>query len=170
VSTNRAATLATPTGWTLRGTVSDGTEVRSWTFSRTATSGVPGSTVRLSLDASSKTSATLLSYAGAAAPTAVQGAAEQGNTRLHAAPSAPVTVAGSTVVCYWADKVSTAHGWTLPAGFTSRSATVGSGTAMITSASGDSAAQPAGTWPGAVADAGTASAKAIAWTVVLPPA
>jgi hypothetical protein len=41
---------------------------------------------------------------------------------------------------------------------------------MITSASGDSAAQPVGTWPGATADAGLASARAIAWTIVLPPA
>ena len=170
VTTNRAATLTTPAGWTLLGTVSDGTEVRSWSFSRTATSGVAGSSVPLSLDAASKTNATLLSYSGAGAPTAVQGSAEAGTTRLHAAPSAAVGVAGSIVVSYWADKVPTAHGWTLPAGLTSRSATFGSGSAMITATSGDSAAQQPGTWPGAVADAGTASAKAIAWTVVLPPA
>jgi hypothetical protein len=170
VTTNRAATLATPAGWTLHATVSDGTEVRSWTFSRTATSGLPGTTVPLALDATSKTGATLIGYSGAAAPTAVQGAAETGTTALHRAPSAPVATAGSIVVCYWADKVPAAHGWTLPATLTSRSATAGTGTASITSATGDSAAQPVGTWPGATADAGTASAKAIAWTIVLPPA
>jgi alpha-tubulin suppressor-like RCC1 family protein len=170
VTTNRAATLTTPSGWTALGTVSDGIEVRSWTFTRTATSGVPGSTVPVTLDATSKTSATLIGYSGAAAPTAVRSAAEAGNTQLHAAPSAPVTIAGSTVVSYWADKVPTAHGWTLPAVVTSRAATFGTGSAMITSATGDSAAQPIGTWPGAVATAGAASAKAIAWTLVLPPA
>jgi hypothetical protein len=74
------------------------------------------------------------------------------------------------VVSYWADKVSSPHGWTLPAGLTSRSATAGTGSGLITATSGDAAGQPAGTWPGATANAGTASAKAIAWTVVLPPA
>jgi alpha-tubulin suppressor-like RCC1 family protein len=170
VTTNRAATLATPAGWSLLGTVSDGTEVRSWTLTRTAVAGTPGSTVPVSLDAASKTNVTLLAYSGAAAPTAVQGAAETGDTTLHAAPPAPVAVAGSIIVCYWADKVPAAHGWTVPTGFTQRSATFGSGTAMITSTSGDTGPQPTGTWPGAAATAGSASAKAIAWTVVLPPA
>jgi hypothetical protein len=170
VTTNRAGTLTTPSGWTSRGTVSDGTAVRSWTFSRTAATGTPGSNVSLRLDAAGKTTATVLAYSGAGAPAAVRSAAETGNTRLHNAPSAQVSAAGSIVVCYWADKVPTAHGWTVPTGFTSRSATSGSGTGMITSTSGDTAAQPAGTWPGAAADAGTASANAIAWTVVLPPA
>jgi hypothetical protein len=41
---------------------------------------------------------------------------------------------------------------------------------MITSTSGDSTAQSVGTWPRVSADATLASAKAIAWTVVLPPA
>ncbi len=34
VSTNRAATASTPAGWTLLGTRSDGTDVRSWAFTR----------------------------------------------------------------------------------------------------------------------------------------
>lgn len=170
VTTNRAATLATPSGWTLLGTVSDGTEVRSWTFTRAASAGVPGSSVTLSLDAASKTNATLIAYSSAAAPTVAQGAPETGTTTMHKAPAATVAVAGSIVVCYWADKVPSAHGWTVPAGFAQRSATVGTGSAMITSTSGDTAAQPAGTWPGATATAAASSAKAIAWTVVLPPA
>jgi alpha-tubulin suppressor-like RCC1 family protein len=170
VTANRAATITTPPGWTLGGTVSDGTEMRSWTFSRSATSDLPGSAVPLALDATSKATATLLSYSGAGSPTSVQGAAETGNSRFHAAPSAPVTVTGSVVLCYWADKGPTTHGWTLPAGLTTRSVTTGSGTAMITSTSGDSTAQSVGTWPRVSADATLASAKAIAWTVVLPPA
>ena len=85
-------------------------------------------------------------------------------------PAVVVGTAGSPVVTYWADKGAAAHGWTLPPGLTSRSATVGSGAGQVTSVSGDAAAVPAGSWPGATADAGTASAKAVAWTVVLPPA
>lgn len=170
VTTNRAATLATPSGWTLLGTVSDGTEVRSWILTRSAATGLPGSTVTLSLDAASKTNATVLAYSGAAAPSVVQGAAETGTSTMHKAPAAAVSVAGSIVVCYWADKVPTAHGWSVPAGFTQRSATAGTGSAMITSTTGDTGAQSAGTWPGATATAAASSAKAIAWTIVLPPA
>ncbi|MGC4109078.1 MAG: PKD domain-containing protein [Nocardioides sp.] len=170
VTTNRAATLTTPAGWTLLGTVSDGVEVRSWTLTRTAVTGVPGSNVALALDASSKASATLVAYTGAAAPSVVQGAAETGTSTMHRAPSATVSVSGSIVVSYWADKVAAAHGWTVPTGFTQRAATAGTGSAMITSTTGDTAAQSAGTWPGATATAGASSAKAIAWTIVLPPA
>jgi len=170
VTANRTATLTTPSGWTLLGTVSDGTQVRSWTFTRQATTGVPGATTSLRLNASAKVNATLLAYSSAATPTTARSAAETGNTRLHLAPSATVGVDGSVVVSYWADKVSSAHGWTLPTGFTSLSATTGTGSGMITSTSGDTAAQPAGTWPGATATAGAASANAVAWTVVLPPA
>ncbi|MDX6299860.1 MAG: hypothetical protein QOF53_1074 [Nocardioidaceae bacterium] len=170
VSTNRIATAATPAGWTLRGTVADGTDVKSWVFSRAAVTGTAGSSIQVGLDAFSKTNLTLLAYAGAGQPGAPVGAAEPGTTALHKAPAAAVVVAGSTVVTYWVDKTSTAHGWTLPANVTPRSQTVGSGTGMLTSASGDAGNVAAGTWPGATADAGTASAKAIAWTVVLPPA
>jgi PKD repeat protein len=170
VSTSRNATATTPAGWTLAGTVSDGVEVRSWVFTRTAVAGSAGSTVQVTLDALSKTSMSLLGYAGAGVPSATAGAAEPGTTALHRSPAAPVAATGSTVVSYWADKVSTAHGWTLPAQVTARSATVGTGSGMVTSASGDSSGTPAGTWPGATADAGAAGSKAIAWTVVLPPA
>jgi hypothetical protein len=40
---------------------------------------------------------------------------------------------------------------------------------MVTSASGDASGVAPGTWPATTATAGLASAKAIAWTVVLPP-
>lgn len=169
VTANRNATATTPAGWTLRGTVADGTELRSWAFSRTAVAGTAGSSVQVTLDAYSKTNATLVAYAGAGQPSAVVGGNEPGTSAVHRAPAAGVTTSGSTVVGYWADKVSVAHGWTLPAGVTSRSATAGSGSGMVTSTTGDASAVAAGTWPGATADAGISSAKAVAWTVVLPP-
>lgn len=167
LSTARNATATTPSGWTLRGTVTDGTDLRSWVFSRTATAA--GGSVQVALDASSKTSATLLAYAGAGSPTAV-GASEPGTTAAHRAPSAPVPVGGSLVVGYWADKTSTVHGWSLPAVLTSRSGTVGTGSGMLTSVSGDASGVAAGTWPVTTATAGVSSSKAVAWTVVLPPA
>jgi hypothetical protein len=120
------------------------------------------------LDASSKSSVMLYAYAGAGVPTAA-GAAESGTTTAHRAPASPVTT-GSTVVGYWVDKTSTAHGWTLPASLTPRAVTAGSGTGMLTSASGDAADVAAGTWSDTTATAGVRAAKAVAWTVVLPPA
>jgi PKD repeat protein len=169
VSTARNATAATPTGWTLQGVVTD-SDVRSWVFTRSATAGTPGSTVQVSFDAISKCDVTLLAYAGAGSPSATVGRGEPANSALHTSPGAAVAVSGSTVVTYWADKVSSPHGWTLPAALTPRSATAGSGSGLVTAASGDVAGQPAGTWDGVTANAGSPSSKAIAWTVVLPPA
>jgi alpha-tubulin suppressor-like RCC1 family protein len=169
VSTARTATATTPAGWTLRGTVTD-SDLRSWVFTRVAVTGTPGSTVQVTFDANSKTDVTLLAYAGAGEPSALVSRTEPATTAQHTSPNASVATAGSTVVTYWADKVSTAHGWTLPATLTSRSATAGSGSGMVTATSGDASGQAAGTWLGVTAAAGVASAKAIAWTVVLPPA
>jgi len=170
LTTNRAATTTTPAGWTLLSTVSDGTDVRSWVFTRAAVAGTAGSTVQPTLDAISKCSLTLVGYAGAAAPSSVVGANEAGSTAAHGTPAAPVTTGGSTVVSYWADKVAAAHTWSLPPTVTARAATVGSGGGLLTSATGDTQTVSAGSWPGATADAGTSSAKAVSWTVVLPPA
>jgi PKD repeat protein len=171
VSTNRNATATTPAGWTLRGTVADGTDVRSWVFTRTAATGTAGSRVQVALDAISKTDATLYAYAGAGPAATPVGANEPGSTAQHRSPAATVTAAGSTVVSYWADKAAATHGWTLPVTLTQRTTTTtGSGAGTLTSASGDISGVAAGTWPGATASAGAASSKAIAWTVVLPPA
>ncbi len=169
VSTARNATAATPAGWTLQGIVTD-SDVRSWVFTRSAATGTPGSTVQVSFDAISKTDLTLLAYSGAGQPSAAVGRGEPGTTALHTSPAAVVDTPGSTVVSYWADKVSSPHGWTLPAGLTARSATAGTGSGMVTATSGDASDVASGTRPGVTADAGIASAKEVAWTVVLPPA
>ncbi len=170
VTTNRAATATTPTGWTLLSTGTDGTDLRSFVFTRTAVAGTAGSSVTVRLDATSKTSLTVLAYGGAGAPTATFRGEPSSSTAAHLAPSAAVPVAGSTVVSSWADKTSTVHGWTLPAPVTGRATTTGSSSGMITSATGDTSGVAAGTWPGATATAGVASGKALAWTIVLPPA
>ena len=87
VTTNRAATLTPPSGWSVLGTVSDGTEVRSWVLSRTAGPGLAGTTFTVQLDAVSKASVALLAYSGAGAPSALTSRAETSTaTRTHAAP------------------------------------------------------------------------------------
>jgi hypothetical protein len=169
VTTNRTATLTTPSGWSLAGTVTDGTEVRSWVLTRAA-GGAVGTTLTLTLDATSKTSLVLLAYAGAGAPSAVVGQPETGSGTSHTAPAAAVAQPGSTVVRYYVDKTSTVHGWTLPAVLTQRAATTGSSGGMLTSVAGDQGGVPAGSAPALSATAGASASKAVAWTIVLPPA
>jgi alpha-tubulin suppressor-like RCC1 family protein len=168
VTTNRAATATTPSGWTLAtAPVSDGTNVRSWVFTRAATAA--GGSVTVPLDAISKVNLTVLAYDGAGAPNAT-GAPELGSTTQHKTPNASVATTGSTVVSYWADRSSTVHGWTFPTAVTSRATGSGTGGGLVSSATGDTASVPAGTWAGATATSGVSSANAVMWSVVVPPA
>ena len=170
VTTNRAGSLTAPTGWGLLGTVSDGTDVRSWVLTREAGPNLAGTTVRPVLDATSKTSLVLLAYAEAASPSAWASRAEPASTSTHAAPSAPVAEDASVVLRYYADKSSTVHGWTLSPELVVRATTTGSGGGLLVAAAGDTAEVSAGTVPPLSATSGVSSSKAIAWTLVLPPA
>ena len=80
-TTNRAATFSPPAGWTVAGTVSDGTDMRSWVLTRTAAATTAGTVVSLSLDATSKTSLVLLAYSGAGTPSAVGRAGDRHDER-----------------------------------------------------------------------------------------
>jgi hypothetical protein len=170
VSANRAATLATPAGWAMLGTTSDGTDVRSWVLTRSATAGQAGTRVQLSFEATAKASLALVAYAGAGGPSALTARADPTSTRTHTAPAAPVAANGSTVLRYYVDKSSTTHTWVLPSALTSRAATSGSGSGFLTMALGDQSDVTAGTVPALTATSGVASSKAIGWTLVLPPA
>jgi alpha-tubulin suppressor-like RCC1 family protein len=169
VSTNRAATLTTPTGWTLLGTVSDDIDVRSWVLTRAASAGLAGTNLTLTLDAISKTSLVLLAYSDSGAPSALTSRAEPITTTTHTAPAATVASSGSRVLRYYVDKGATVHTWTLAASLTSRATTTGSGSGFLTAAVGDEGAVAAGTAPALTATSGMSSGKAIAWTLVLPP-
>ncbi len=170
-TTNRDASLTTPAGWTLLGTRLDAPDLESWAFTRTAVPGSGGTPVSTSLDAISKTSLTLLAYSGAGVVTAAASAAEPAtSTSQHQSPSVTVAAAGSWIVSSWVDKSPGNPGWALPAGMTPRAANTGTGSGVLTSASGDSGPVGAGTWPGLTATSGVASGKAIAWSVVVPPA
>lgn len=169
VTANRSATLATPAGWSLLGTVSDSTDVRSFVLTRSAGPGLAGTSLQLSLDARSKTSLVLLAYSGAGAPTAVTGRAEPGSGTTHSAPAAVVAQSASRVVRFYVDKTSSVHAWTLPAVLVRRATTTGSGSGLLTAVAGEEAPVGAGTAPSLTATAGVTASKAIAWTLVLPP-
>lgn len=170
-TTNRAATMSTPSGWTLLGTRTDGTDLKSWAFTRVAQAGAAGKTVSVTLDAISKTSLTLLDYSGAGPVTTAASAAESAtSTTQHTAPNVAVAQSGSWVISSWVDKTASGDpGWVLPAGVTLRNTNTGTGSGVVTAVSGDSASVSAGTWLGRTATAGVASGKAIAWSIVVPP-
>lgn len=169
VTTNRAATLTPPAGWVSTGTVSDGSDMRSWILTRTAGALAGGTSVTVALDALSKTSLVLLAYSGAGAPSAV-GRAETVTTATHSAPAAVVAQSGSRVLRYYADKASSIHTWTLPPVLTPRAATVGTGGGLLAASIGDQAGAAQGTAPTLAATSGVSSGKAIMWTLVVPPA
>jgi len=169
VTTNRAATLTELTGWTVLGTVSDGTELRSWVLTRTAGPGLAGTSIRPVLDATSKTSLVLLAYSGAAAPSAVTSRAEPGSTSAHTAPSAAVASDASRVLRYYVDKSASSRAWTLAPALVARATTTGSGSGFLVAATGDEGGVAAGTAPALAATSSVPSSKALAWTLVLPP-
>ncbi len=169
-TTNTAATHTTPTGWTLRGSAADGTQMRSSVYTRTATAGLAGTTVRVTVSTTSKTSLSLVAYSDAA-PVTVVASAVHGTTIVgsHTAPAVNVAVEGSTVLRYWVDKSSTARTWTTPAGVTRRTTTMSAtSSGSIASFSADVANVPAGTAAALGATSSVASDKAIAWTIVVP--
>ena len=170
-TTNNTATATTPTGWTLRSSAVDGTEMTSSVWTRTATAALAGSTVRVPLNVLAKTSLTVMAYTGAAPVTAVTSAVH-GTTvsTTHSAPAATVTTSGSTVVRYWADKASTTRSWTTPASVTRRASTTGTGGGLLASVTGDASGVPAGSVGALTATSTIATAKALAWTIVVPPA
>lgn len=168
VATNRLATVSTPTGWTLLGTRTDGTDLRSWAFTRTAVAGTAGSTVGITLDAQSKVDMSLTAYDGGAVTAAVS-LADTGTDAAHAAPAASVATAGSRVVHHWVTKVSSTVTWTVPGDLVTRRSANGSGSGQVSSTTADGGPAGAGTWPAHSATASVASGKAIGWTVVVSP-
>ncbi|HET9420491.1 MAG TPA: PKD domain-containing protein [Nocardioides sp.] len=168
VSTNGVATLGTPAGWTLLGTRSDSTDVRSWAFTRTAVAGTPGSTVSMTLDTQSKVDVSLVAYSNASSVTAAVSAAETGSGTSHTAPAAAVSTPGSRVVHYWVTKVNSAVTWTHGSDVR-RGTANGSGSGQVCSVTADAGPAATGTWPAQAAIASVSSAKAVMWSVVVAP-
>ena len=81
-----------------------------------------------------------------------------------------MTTDQSVVLRYYVDKGAMAHGWTLSPTLVSRVTTTGTGTGFLTAVVGEASGVAAGTAGALTATSGITSAKAIAWTVVLPAA
>jgi alpha-tubulin suppressor-like RCC1 family protein/chitodextrinase len=159
-----------PAGWTLLGTEQDGSpDMTSYLFTRTASAGMAGSQVTVSLQERSKTSLILLAYSAAGAVTDFVSAASPGSSSSHDAPDVNVATDGSVVVAYWADETSGHGGWTAPAGINERIESSGSGGGQINAMAGETSPLAPGLWEGVTATSGTSSSKAISWAVVISP-
>jgi hypothetical protein len=169
-TTNSNVTMSTPAGWSLLGTQLDGTDLKSWLFTTTASAGAGGSTVRMSLNALAKTSLTLLAYSDAGPVTTFASAAEAVTRTNHTTPGIQVIASGAWVVSHWVDKSSENRGWTLPATVTRRNANVGTGAGSLSAVTGDSGPVSSGSRAGSTATSGIASGKAIMWSIVIPRA
>jgi PKD repeat protein len=169
---SETAAPSAPAGWTTIGTVVDETMV-SRAFQRVASAGDAGTSVRVDLSGTWKTSVALLAYSGTSSTSpivAFASAAESGNTAGHATPIVNNTVDGAWLVSYWADKSSATTDWTAPAGVTARVESIGVGGGRISELAGDSGG-PVGTGSqgGLVATADSTNTKATMWTLLLRP-
>ncbi len=172
VSVNANVTVTTPpAGWTLEGSQTSGTDMKTFLYSRVAVANDAGKNAAVTFSATAKASLNLVAYDGTAAdPVATFASAGETTSRsTHTTPASTVATAGSYVVSYWADKSSaTTTAWTLPAGQTQRSTAAGTGSGRVSAVVSDPNA-PSGT--GATtprtATGGGATAKATMWTVVL---
>ena len=173
---SRSADTATLTGpgadWTQVGNLVDGT-LRTTIWRRVATASDAGSTVQVSGGGGQRKGAlTLAVYRGTAtigAFATASGAAEPGNTALHTTPVVP-TGAGMLRVSYWADRNSSAAGWTAPSGEVVRALSAGSSGGrigiLLTDPNQPTAAGQTG---GLTAVSASASDKATSWTLLLTP-
>ena len=161
-----SSTTTGVTGWTLVDTATSGT-MKTLVYTKSASVGDGGKTVRLSMDAASKYSLTVASYTGDMLAPEFAKASETVARVGHTTPTVDAE-AGDWAVSYWADKSSATTALTLPAEVTQRQATCGTSTGRICSVLADSdGAVPTGTYGGLTATSNAASGNATMWTVVL---
>jgi PKD repeat protein len=173
VTTNKDVTSTTPDGWTVEGTRLASTDTETTLYSRVAAVNDAGRNAAVTLSETAKSTMTLLAYDGTGTdPVAtVTSAAETTWGATHATPGGSVTVPGSHVVSYWADKsASDAAGWTLPGGQVQRSTVAAVGTGRVSAVAADTGAPVAvGASAPVTATSAVSTAKATTWTVVLQP-
>ena len=170
---NTTATISTPAGWTIVGTVTDdGATTRVWR--KVATGGDAGSNVSVNLSAISKAGFTVAAYRGTSTVdpvAAFSGVGVAGSSTVRTTPIVAVTNPQSWVVSYWSHKDSASNALTPPVGVTVRaSGTQTSGGRVTTLLADSGALVPVGDAGGLIATAPNAGTAATAWTIVLAPA
>ncbi len=137
-----------------------------------ATAGDAASTVSVGLDSLAKGNLMVAAYRGVEADAPVfRGAASAGTSEVRTTPEAPVAVAGSWAVSYWAHRDSSSSALTPPPDVASRSTGTQAGGGRVTTPLADSGGPVStGSYGGKVATADAASSYGATWTIVLAPA
>ncbi|MEP7089801.1 MAG: PKD domain-containing protein [Nocardioidaceae bacterium] len=165
-----SSTYTGPAGWTLvESQDGNGIVVRAWT--KVATAGDLGSSVRVTSSAYAKSDLTVAAYRGTAAGPTLVSASSVDNTAGAAHVSPAVTASGSSswVVTYWADKSSSTTAWASPAGQSPRTQSFGTSSGHVSALLADSGGPvPAGPAGGLTATANSASSRGASVSIVLP--
>jgi PKD repeat protein len=174
LSQNTHATTGTPTGggWTPLRRL-DGGYATTTVWHKTATAGMAGTTVQVTLGQQSKGNLVLAAYRGVdtSAPVAFASATEATSSAARTTPTATVTAAQSWGVSYWLHGDSTSTSLTAPAGVQVRSNSSQSGGGRVTGLLADSGSSlPTGSYGGLTATAAAASTTTTTWTVILQAA
>ena len=159
------------TGWQLVGSKSQDT-IQVFLWARRVQTGDAGKTVTVPISLLSKTALQLVVYQGVTGPNwlaAQASTVDLSATTQHTTPQLQAPSSGSTLVSYWAEKISASDTWTVAPPQVIRSTTVGSGGGAINSALSDTGPVAAGTTGGVTATAGLAAGKVAMWSVVLQP-
>jgi PKD repeat protein len=166
------ATVNTPSGWTLIESV-DGNGVRGRAWSRTATQGIVGTNVTVTMSAAVKAVLSVAAYRSTiGSPTVSDSAGSVTNSSAssHTTPSVDVAGANSWLVSYWGEKSSVTTTWTLPADTTSRTTATATGSGKVSAILGDSnAAVETGTATGRTATTSPAVSRSVRFSVVVRP-
>ncbi|MGH3471278.1 MAG: PKD domain-containing protein [Nocardioidaceae bacterium] len=171
-----SVTVNPPAGWTQQAT--ENTSGAAMTiYSRVATSGDPGSMVKLTTSGAVRGDLELTAYRGTASTNPVDSAAIAGETvrtASHTTPTAVTSQPGSLVVSMWTDKTTDTTTWSAPSGQQVRYLFAGTGAGHMSALVTDGGAQVAGGSSvgglTAIADSATGvspSAQALMATVVL---
>ncbi|MEV4412090.1 PKD domain-containing protein [Catellatospora sp. NPDC049609] len=174
LSQNTHATTGTPTGggWTQLDRL-DGGYATTTAWRKTATAGMAGTTVQVTLGAQSKGNVVLAAYRGVdtAAPAVFASATDSASSAARITPNAAVTAAQSWGVSYWMHGDAASTSLTAPAGVQVRSNGSQTGGGRVTGLLADSGSSlPTGTYGGLTATAAAASTTTTTWTVILQPA
>jgi PKD repeat protein len=157
-------------GWTPVVNVVSGSQ-RTMAWWKVASASDAGQAVRLTLGAYTKVTMQLTGYSGTSpSQPSVAQRSDPASTTEHVTPMVNVSVGGSWLLSYWADKSSSTTNWTAPGSSVTRDERIGSGSGRISSLVADSGAPvPNGSAGGLTATTDAAS-RATMISLVLAPA
>ncbi|MEU7999966.1 PKD domain-containing protein [Catellatospora sp. NPDC049111] len=174
LSQNTHGTTGTPTGggWTQLDRL-DGGYATTTVWRKTATAGMAGTTVQVTLGQQSKGNFVLAAYRGVdtVSPLVFANGTETTSSAARVTPFATVTAAQSWGVSYWVHGDAASTSLTAPAGVEVRSNSSQTGGGRVTGLLADTGASlPAGSYGGLTATGAAASTTTTTWTLILQPA